>query len=467
MALQHPESLRTWLSQWLAIQSLICLGSVCLAVYVALDFSLAARRAQTTEHRQRIIEQLVTKVRLPEDVNQLERKLNALFEGNPNLHLELSSANSGLLYRSPEHQFPDTAHGQIVTFEVDLPMLPGEKVQATLAEDLSADIHLQTRLAWILFASALGGAAMISIGGAWLTRRALAPVNNLARQATTLSPERLTERLDGSGQAEELQPLVTQFNAVLERLERAYVQLEGFNADVAHELRTPLATLMGESELALKGRYSADELRDVVASNLEELQRLSRLVNDMLFLSNADRGVKARGSWTPSLAMLVAEVVEYHDAALMEAGLTAIVVGDGCAHVDRRLLRQALSNLLSNATRYAPAGSAIKITIVTLSEGEIAFSVSNSGTEIAAEHLPRLFDRFYRTDSAREYRGDNNHGLGLAIVAAIARMHGGRVYANSANGRTTVGFLIPIGPATRPDTERQASPDGVPARENG
>lgn len=335
------------------------------------------------------------------------------------------------------------ANEKRVVFEIASPTHPFALMQAELTLDVSSDDQLLRGLAWTLAACALTGTIAISLGGAWLVRRALEPVNELAQQAMRLVPERLAERLDGAAQAEEVQPLVQQFNAVLERLQGAYIQLEGFNADVAHELRTPLTTLIGQTELALKGKGDAAELRDIMGSNLEELHRLSSLVHDMLFLSNADRGVKARTRTISSLAALAREVAEYHEAPLLEARLTIGIIGDAVACVDGRLVRQALSNLLSNATRYAQPGTTIEVDIHEAAPGEVALSVTNTGPEIAEEHLSRLFDRFYRVDAARKHGEDNNYGLGLAIVAAIARMHGGRTFARSSQGMTTIGFSVP------------------------
>ena len=235
--------------------------------------------------------------------------------------------------------------------------------------------------------------------------------------------------------------MVAQFNALLVRLNRAYQQLEGFNADVAHELRTPLATLIGETELALSRERTIAELRDVLGSNLEDLHRLAGLINDMLFLSRADRGECARRSPVDSLAKLVTEVIEFHEASMHEAGVSTRVRGDDTGVFDAALIQRALSNLVANATRFAERGSVIEIEIEAVSSGGVRLSVSNFGPVIPAEHLPRLFDRFYRVDRAREH-GDNNYGLGLAIVAAIARMHGGTGFVRSAAGTTTVGFSV-------------------------
>ena len=165
------------------------------------------------------------------------------------------------------------------------------------------------------------------------------------------------------------------------------------------------------------------------------------MVNDMLFLSQADRGATARRGATASLAALAAQVLEFHEAMLEEAGLAARIDGDAQAAVDEPLLKRALSNLLSNAIRFAPRGSTLVLRIAPEADAQLRVEVENAGETIAPQHLPRLFDRFFRADAARP-DGQSHHGLGLAIVAAIARMHAGRPLAESAAGRTRVGFTL-------------------------
>ncbi|MBY0234503.1 MAG: two-component sensor histidine kinase, partial [Burkholderiaceae bacterium] len=212
---------------------------------------------------------------------------------------------------------------------------------------------------------------------------------------------------------------------------------------VAHELNTPLATLISSSELALRKSRSVDELREVLAANLDDLQRIAGIVKDMLFLSQADRGASARRTPVHSLAALASDVVEFHEAAMQEASLFAEVIGDASGLFDAGLLRRALSNLLGNATRYAKPGSAVRIEIESDGPGHVLkIAVVNQGDGIAAAHLPRLFDRFYRADPARA-NADLNHGLGLSIVAAIARMHGGAPFADSKDGVTRIGISLP------------------------
>ncbi|MCU0929308.1 MAG: ATP-binding protein [Burkholderiaceae bacterium] len=227
-------------------------------------------------------------------------------------------------------------------------------------------------------------------------RRQLRPLHDLAAQTRAISPRRLDQRLALADPAEELLPWIEQFNALMGRLEQAYTQLEAFNADVAHELRTPLATLIGETELALSRERTPQALRETLLSNLEEMQRLSALVNDMLFLSQADRGAVARRGAPVSLAALARQVIEFHEAALDDAGLAVRVDGDATVAVDEPLFKRALSNLLGNAIRFAERGSTVGVRITPETADHVQVVVQNAGAEIDAASLPRLFDRFFR-----------------------------------------------------------------------
>ncbi len=246
-------------------------------------------------------------------------------------------------------------------------------------------------------------------------------------------------------------PLIRQINDLLDRLSVAYRQMESFNADVAHELNTPLSTLISSAELALRKRRTSDELVDVLSSNLEDLHRMASIIADMLFLSNADRGNGAQRMAVSSLAELAREVIEFHEASLLDAGLEVAIQGEAKGILDASLLRRALSNLLGNATRYASKGSKIIVDIrmvasdrnpFTMNAQHIQLTVTNEGQTIDPSHLPRLFDRFYRADSSRT-QARSNHGLGLAIVAAIARLHQGNVFARSEAGVTSIGLIFP------------------------
>jgi two-component system heavy metal sensor histidine kinase CusS len=334
-------------------------------------------------------------------------------------------------------------HRQTHEFTIAAPNVPGNELRARFTVDYTGDAAMGARWALILTLVTLAAGAMVAAGAHWHVRRQLRPLNDLATQTRAISPRRLDQRLALPDPAEELLPWIEQFNALMARLEQAYAQLEGFNADVAHELRTPLATLIGESELALSRERSADALRETLLSNLEELQRLSALVNDMLFLSQADRGAVARRGSPVSLAELARQVMEFHEAAFEEAGVALQIEGDATLAVDEPLFKRALSNLLGNAVRYAQRGSTVTVRIAPETPEQVQVTVQNAGTAIDAAALPRLFDRFFRGDASRCCdEGEQHHGLGLAIVAAIARMHAGSPLAESRGGITRVGFTL-------------------------
>jgi two-component system, OmpR family, heavy metal sensor histidine kinase CusS len=328
------------------------------------------------------------------------------------------------------------------TFTIAAPNIAGGSVTGWLSIDVTHDEQMLRSLAVTLLVTSLLGASLTGLAIRWLVKRDLRPLALLAAQTRSISPQRLDQRLHLAEPAEELQQMIEQFNALMERLERAYAQLEGFNADVAHELRTPLATLIGETELALSRERSADSLRETLVSNLEEMQRLSALVNDMLFLSHADRGAVARRGLPVSLAALAHQVVEFHEAPLEEAGLKLQVEGDVSMPVDEALFKRALSNLLGNATRFAERGSTVVVRIASGQAEPVQVMVQNQGPSIEPQQLPRLFDRFFRADESRCCPDAQHHGLGLAIVAAIARMHAGRTLAESSAGFTRVGFTL-------------------------
>jgi two-component system heavy metal sensor histidine kinase CusS len=245
-----------------------------------------------------------------------------------------------------------------------------------------------------------------------------------------VSADNLHQRLD-SGE----QPLERASDRSVQRASgahrKAYLQMEGFNADVAHELCTPLATLIANNELALLRPEQAD-IREVLASNLEELHRLTGIVNDMLFLSQADRGVGARRAPVASLASMAADVLDYHEAALSEAGLTPKVVGDAHGAFDVPLLPGPVEPARQRHS-IRELWLIVEINLRTTDEDRVLISVTNYGSTIDPEVLPQLFDRFFRADPARSH-GQSNHGLGLAIVGGIARMHPGRPFASSENG---------------------------------
>jgi len=439
LRLRIPDGVGPRLSLWLATQTFTGLALVSLAVYLLTAADLRARQDEALQQNRVLLEHLLEEHQDTPAAQRL-RRLDEFLEVHRDLRLTLRGPDGAALYDRAVHaggRSPQAlaATGRALAFETPR----GQR--ATLWLDTRSDDAFVRRLGMTLLAASLIGALLVSAGSMVLVRMALAPVRSLVDQTRRLAADTLHERLDGSDQPDELRPLVQQFNALLERLNRSYTQLEGFNADVAHELRTPLATLITATELAMRQPGVPAGTLDQLGSNLEELRRMAGIVNDMLFLSHANSGATARRQRVHSLAALAQDVAEYHEAAVAEAGLTLAIEGDGSGELDGPLLKRALSNLLGNATRYAEAGSTLRVSIDNAGGGLLRLSVTNVGPPIPAEHLPRLFDRFYRADPSRT-RAADHHGLGLSIVAAIARMHGGAPFAMCSQGQTRIGLSV-------------------------
>ena len=290
----------------------------------------------------------------------------------------------------------------------------------------------------------LGAVALVMVLGWWIARIGLRPLQRLSEEARALRPKTLSQRLRAERLPVELEDLTTAFNGALGRLEEAWQQLEGFNADVAHELRTPLANMIGGTQVALSRPRTAGEFEETLQSNLEELERLRSIVNDMLFLARADQGEAATGLTMADVAHEVEMTIEFFEPLLDDSGTTVAIEGElrAQATMNIALFRRALSNLLQNAIEHSAGGARLVVTI-TQRAGAIWIAVANPGKTIAASHLPRLFDRFYRVDSSRHDSGEiHGHGLGLAIVKAVAAMHGGATLATSDDGVTTIAFSV-------------------------
>lgn len=434
------HSLGARLSLWLAVQSMAGLGLVCGTLYLAMDWTLRERQHETLVQKELAVrDQVAQNVAKPQP-EELSHLLDAMLAGHADLGVLLQTSKGEVIFHHPLAQGVSStgAHAHVVDMAIE--GMP-DPIRMSLDLDTSADAELLSTIAWMLLLAAVGGTAIVSTGAFLLVRWNLLPLRQLVAQTRRVTADTLERRLDGSAQHAELQPLIEQFNALLDRLAAAYTQMESFNADVAHELNTPLTTLISSSEVALRKARTVPELQEVLGSNLEELARLARIVADMLFLSRAHRGIGARREPVQSLAELATDVVEFHEAAMQEASLAIRLRGDASASVDARLLQRALSNLLSNATRHATPGSTIELSIERTSPEVIAIEVANDGETIDPVHLPRLFDRFFRVDPARSH-ADRNHGLGLSIVGAIAHMHQGGTTAFSEAGRTRIGLWL-------------------------
>ncbi len=289
--------------------------------------------------------------------------------------------------------------------------------------------------------SALGSLAVLLLSYS-VTRIGLAPLRRLTKDASEVSPNNRSQRLNTASLPLELNDLANSFNGALERLDGAYGRLESFNADVAHELRTPVTILIGQTEVALTRNRSVEDLRHTLQSNLEEFERMRAIINDMLFLARADQGERATGLVEVSLAAEVARTLEFLEIPFDEAQVRAVSRGDAMAPVNRSLFGRACTNLLMNAIQHCAPGDTVTVTISRVDD-QVHIAVANPGKAINPSTLDHLFDRFFRAEVSRT-NSRENHGLGLAIVKAIAEMHRGTVSVESRDGVNTFAFSVDV-----------------------
>ncbi|NVZ66033.1 heavy metal sensor histidine kinase [Pseudomonas gingeri] len=284
-------------------------------------------------------------------------------------------------------------------------------------------------------------AIVLALIGYVVVHRGLLPLRRLAHHAHGIGIGNLTERLDGQGAPKELLPMIDSFNTMLERLATGFAQLSQVSTDMAHELRTPINNLLGETQVAMQQNRSVEHYQQLLASNVEELERLARMLDNMLFLARTDPGSARDQRQELNAADELERVADYFEGLAADADISIRAEGEGLIWAEPMLLRRALANLCANAIKYGAADSELLIQAVPSADG-IKLRVRNHGPTIPAEHLPRLFERFYRVDQSRE-RSAQSNGLGLSIVATIMQLHSGRYSVTSENGVTCFELFFP------------------------
>jgi two-component system heavy metal sensor histidine kinase CusS len=280
-----------------------------------------------------------------------------------------------------------------------------------------------------------------------LVRRALRPLHRITHEAGRITVEGLDTRLDETQTSPELRDLSASLNAMLARLQSGFELLSSYTENLAHDLRTPVSNLRGQTEVALSRPRNAEDYQTLLASNLEEYERLTRMIENILFLARASNAQIALRRTELDLAEQLRQVAAYFEGLAEESGASMRVVARGTVKADAVLFRRALSNLLSNALRYTPNGGVIELTAGPV-PGGVMVGVSNPGPGIPPDCLDKVFERFYRGDEARSNSADST-GLGLAIVRSIMDLHQGKAVAESSQGLTRFSLLFPDAAATR------------------
>ncbi|WP_150598240.1 heavy metal sensor histidine kinase, partial [Pseudomonas fluorescens] len=314
----------------------------------------------------------------------------------------------------------------------------------TLLLDITHHQHFLQRMQHLIWLTVGLSALATALLGAWAARSGLRPLRRMSAVARGISAQSLNARLSEAQMPPELAEMAHSFNAMLARLDDSFQRLSAFSADIAHELRTPLSNLLTHTQVTLTRPRAIEDYREALHSNLEELQWMAQLVNDMLYLAKADHGLLMPKREPLTLADEADALLEFFAPLAEDAAVTLSREGTAQIEGDRSMLRQALSNLLDNALRFTPASGEVRLAIQDLPNA-VRVSVENTGGAISAQLLPRLFDRFYRADPARQEGSSEHAGLGLAITQSIVRAHGGTIHCESDRRWTRFVIELPKG----------------------
>ncbi|MFL6532445.1 MAG: heavy metal sensor histidine kinase [Pseudomonas sp.] len=314
--------------------------------------------------------------------------------------------------------------------------------QLTLLLNITHHQHFLQRMQRLIWLTVGLSALATALLGAWAARRGLRPLRRMGAIASSVSARSLNARLPEEHMPVELAELARSINDMLGRLDDAFQRLSAFSADIAHELRTPLSNLLTHTQVTLTRERSLEDYREALHGNLEELQWMAQLVNDMLYLAKADHGLLALHREPLQLAEEVDLLLDFFAPPAEDVNVRLSRDGESLIEGDRNMLRRALSNLLDNALRFTPVDGEVRVRIVDEAQ-KVSVSVENSGEGIPTDLLPRLFDRFYRADPARQEGSSEHAGLGLAITRSIIRAHGGQIRCESADGWTRFVIELP------------------------
>lgn len=457
-------SLTVWLSLMFALVATITFAGVGIYLYESLAFQIQKRDD----------EEMLGKLELVRHLLSETRSIQAI-QDDSHPFIDASAGREGfmVLLKSPDGK-------TLLQNEIDfgsLPAIKGAAAGVALDENALATARLESgttariAAAWstlqdggvqvqaivartgserqailigyrndVLIASVIG-AMVAAFLGYLLVRKGFHPVRSIARQAESITAQRLEKRLDPGAAPTELSAIVEAFNAMLDRLQDSFQRLSQFSADLAHDMRTPINNLMVQTQVLLSKSRSIEDYQALMASNIEEYERLARMLDNMLFLARADDAKVTVDKKMLNARDELLRIAEYFEGVAEEVNATVLVEGSGMIAADPIMLRRAVSNLVANALRYTRSGGVVRLHATQVA-GETHIAVENTGQPIPREHLPKLFDRFYRVDPSRS-DSSGSTGLGLAIVQTIMLMHGGyATVTSSVDTQKTVFSLV-------------------------
>lgn len=329
----------------------------------------------------------------------------------------------GVLYRNP----PGSRNPGDLTILVGLSTLIHE--------------HFMGSFTYTLFAFVLGATVLCGLLGWWAARRGLAPLRAMSSRAKTVTGSHLHERMPVESVPVEIADLAHTLNAMLARLQQDFQRLSDFSSDIAHELRTPITNMMTQTHVTLTQPRSNEKYRDIMASNAEEMQRLARMISDMLYLAKTENGLNLPTSEDVFLAKEIDALFEFYEALAEDKTVTLSTTGASVIRGDKLMIRRAISNVLSNALRHAHPHTCIQVKIFEENSKSIV-NITNAGDAIPVDQIASIFDRFFRSDKSRTRPDSDGVGLGLSITKAIMIAHNGAIKVDSNEGETTFTLIF-------------------------
>jgi len=428
--------MRNWsigarLTLWYSLVLLAGLALFAAGIWVVVSHSLDAAVDDSLAAQIKGVTTVLQSEYQPGDPGHLQEELQEYAEATPEGRWIAVSDSLGarFLQGSP----PQSGHYRIRAAKVDV---QSQKFRVTVAAPLESTELTLARLRDVLLWAAPGVLLIGSLGGYWMSRRALQPVDAMTRAAQSIGIENLSERLEVPAAGDELARLAETWNGMLARLETAVNRLLAFTADASHELRTPVALIRATAELALRRERPVDTYREALRHIVDESDRMARLIEDLLLLARADAGVPALPLDCLELTPLVRDICEQGQILAGERQLElAAEVPEQPVFVDANdpALRRLLLLLVDNAVKYTPAGGRVTVSVAVDSSGPTV-TVRDTGIGIPESALPHVFERFYRADESRN-RQAGGAGLGLSIAQWIAERHKAKLEAESMVGQ--------------------------------
>jgi len=345
-------------------------------------------------------------------------------------------------YRGIKRRVPDGNTYELRAVRAVIRGFGGKGRVVQIGMDVTRNNTFLMGLREVIAFAILFGMAITALIGAGIVRTSLRPLATITGYMEQVSARRLHERIGTKVWPPELASVADAFDAMLDRLEQSFDALSDYTGNLAHELRTPINSLMIEADIALMRTRTPEEYQKVIGSSMEEYERLSCIVDSLLFLARADNTAHLLRKHTVEVGKEVERICDFYMPVAADSGVRLSSSGQGTLLLDRDLFDKAVGNLISNALQYTPAGGEVKVSVRERDETVVEVAVSDTGCGIDEEHLPRIFDRFYR-GSSEQRRDPQGSGLGLAIVKAIVAMHEGTIEVESRVSQgTTVSLLF-------------------------